>query len=253
MSNISRFQGTITTMNPIYTFLVAFTRPIARSNELSVFGDLPFTDHIARRKKQPERTFARRLQLAVKGKIVDVLGVKPGNYAIIDGDDATELGKDIDVIPLAYLDKAVDASGDDVEVAFGLGNEKYQRIAKRQEAHGFQSGCMTGPVFLLFERSTGDFLELYCNNASMIREASILFDSLPVTKSQAEAHGIEARAPQPVSLGSKYLNKGKYPRQVPVWSKSKAKFENLPSAEEFKASVLKFLKQAEFEADDHER
>lgn len=243
-------------MNPVslLTAVIAATaRPIARANELSVFGDLPLTDHLAIREKQPEQTYARRLQLAVKGKIVDVLGIKPGNYAIVESDGATDLGKELDVIPLAVLEKAVDTSGDEVEVAFGSNNERYQEIAKRQKEGGFGSGCMVGPVFLLFERSTGEFLELYCNNASMVREAKILFDSLPITKAQAEAHGVKPRPPVPVLLTSKYLDKGKYPRQVPVWKKSDAKFDNLPDGETFKQSVTAFVNQAKHEADDHER
>lgn len=232
--------------------VAAAVRPVAKNNGLTVFGDLPLPDHLSR-SKDDIKSYARRIQLAVKGKLVDVLGVKPGDYAIVESDSAESLGNSIDVIPIAYLDKAVDTSGSDVVIAFGKDNEEYQRIAADLRADGFDSGCMVGPCFLVYERTTADFYELFCNNASMLRETQVLFDSLPVTKSQAEAHGIEPKPPQPVNLGSKYLTKGKYPRQVPVFKKSDAVFETQPEQQALLDAIKNFIAQAEVEEDDHER
>lgn len=241
-------------MKDLISFVVASVAAIPRSNALSVFGDLGLPDHLARPKSDSEGGgFARRLQLAVKGKLVDILGVPPGHYAVVDGDNITQLGKEVDVIPIAVLDKAVDTSGDDIVIAFGAETDAYKAISKKKADRGFDSGCMTGPVFLLFERSTGQFYELYCNNASMVREASTIFDALPVNKEQAKRHGIKPRPPQPLCLTSKYLSKGKYPRQVPVFKKSDAQFDTLPTAEALQAAVTGFIKQAVVEADDHAR
>lgn len=241
-------------MLEILTFIAAIPRLVTRDNALVAFDDLPVNDHIARKKEEPqERTFARSLRLAVKGQLVDEDGVQPGAYAIKDSDDVEVLGKEVDVIPLTYIDKAVDRSGEDVEMAFGKGNAAYQDIAKRCDDGGFDSGCMYGPVFLVFERTTGEFLEIFCNNKSMQREAKVLFNALPVTKAQAEKHGIDAKPPTPVLLGSKYLKDAKYPRQVPVWKASKATFDNPPSTEATIAAINNFLKQAEVEEEEHDR
>lgn len=216
-------------MNPqtfALRFVSAFASFVARANELVAFGDLPFTDHLAERPKAEGKTYARQLRLAVKGKLVDVQGVKPGEWAVVDGDNVTVLGKEVDIIPICYLDKAVDNSGEDVIVAFGLQNEEYQRIAAELAESGFESGCMVGPCFLVYERTQDAFFEIFCNNRSLQNEAERgLFPALPITAAQAEAHGKKAKSPDRVLATSKYLDKGKYPRQVPVFKAGSAQYD----------------------------
>lgn len=238
-------------MRELLTICCAFI--VARANNaLATLDDLPFSDHsIAARNDPAPGGYARRLQLVSKGKLVDSGQVKPGHYAIVDGDDATDIGDKVDVIPLAVLDKALDTSGEDVVVAFGRENPVYQEIFEASKER--DSGCMVGPVFLVFERSTGQFFEYFANNKSAVSEAKKIYPFLPVSKAAAKAHGIEPQAPRPLNLSSKYIEKKKYSWFAPVAKASTATFDNPPSKEALLGAINNFLKQAEVEEESRER
>ena len=223
-------------------------------SDLTTFGgDIPFSQAaLTKPGANQERDYAARLQLVSKGKLVDSGKVRPGSFAVVDGENVTDLGPSVDCIPLACLDKALDVSGEEVSVAFGKDNPEYQRIA---EAAGQpDSGCMFGPVYLLFERTTGSFLELFFNNKSGRIVADRLGALLPISKAAAEAHGVEARAPQAANVSSKYIEKGRYAWFAPEITKAEGvSFDNPPSAEALTKAVVNFLKQGEYEAEGRDR
>jgi len=224
------------------------------SNDLTTFGgDIPFSQAaIAKPAASQDRDYAARLQLVSKGKMVDKGLARPGSFAVVDGENVTDLGNSVDCIPLACLDKALDVSGEEVSVAFGKDNPEYQRIAA--EALKPDSGCMFGPVYLLFERTTGSFLELFFNNKSGRVVADRLGALLPISKAAAEAHGVDARAPQAANVSSKYIEKGRYAWYAPEIAKAEGvSFDNPPSAEALTKAVVNFLKQGEFEAESRDR
>lgn len=246
-------------MNPstlTFRFIQAFAAVVARANELVAFGDLPFSEHAIAAQKNPEPTgYASRIQLFSKGKTDDAGNtvVEAGNFAIVDGDNYKILGKEIDVVPLAMLDKALDCSGDDVEVAFGRTTEAYQRIAGDSKVQ--DSGCMYGPVFLVFERTTGNFYEIFFNNASGRREAPKLLAYLPIGPAAAKANGVNPQPPRPVQIQSKFVNppKSRYSWFAPSVTDTTAVFDNPPSQESAINAVKNFLKQAEVEEEDRDR
>lgn len=233
-------------------FIAATATVIARANELVAFGDLPFSDHAIAAKQNPEpRGYAPRLQLVSKGGLVDSGTVPPGNFAIVDGDNVTVLGKSIDCIPLAVIDKALDCSGESVIVAFGRDNEVYKRIAETSTEA--DSGCMFGPCFLVFERSTAQFCELFFNSKSGRRSADKVYPFLPVSKASAKAHGLTAQPPRPLNLTSENVKKGRFSWFVANPAPSVAKFEKTPTTEAAIAAINTFLQQAVTEKDDHAR
>ena len=214
------------------------------SNALSVFEGLclPTTD-IAVPANEPGG-YAQRIQLASKGKLVDSGTVKPGNYAIIDGDSATDIGSEVDVIPIAVLDKALDTSCNPPEVYFGRGTPKYVDVSTR--ANTPDSGCMYGPVFLVVERKTGKFFEIFFNNKSGRSEAAKLYEFLPIGQAQAKACNVQPRAPQPASLTSKYVESKRnksWKWHVPVIKPSTATFAVIPTKEALIEKVTGFLDQ----------
>lgn len=236
--------------------VAGFATLVARANELVAFGDLPFSDHAIAAQKNPEPAgYASRIQLFSKGKTDDAgkTVVEAGNFAVVDGDSYKILGKEIDVVPLAVLDKALDCSGDEVTVAFGRDNEVYQRIAEDSKVQ--DSGCMYGPVFLVFERTTSNFYEIFLNNASGRREAPKLYPYLPIGASAAKAMGCKPQSPRPCQITSKFVNpaKSRYSWFAPQVGDSSAIFENPPSQEAAVAAVTNFLKQAEVEEEDRDR
>lgn len=241
-------------MNPVLTFIVAHAATaIAKANNaLTAFGDIPFSDHLVKAKENPEPTgYAKRIQLVSKGKLVDTGKCPPGQWAIVDGEEVTPLGKAVDIVPLAVLDKALDTSGDEVEVVFGRDSEQYQEIAERSTQQ--DSGCMHGPCFLVWERTQGEFFEIFFNNKSGRMEAPKLNDFLPISKAAAKANGLEARGPAPANLSAKYIEKPRYSWFAPQIKASQATFDKTPSAEAVIKSVTQFLEQANVEEEERDR
>lgn len=223
------------------------------SNQLSAFNAIPFSPATLanKPKRNLERGYASRLQLVATGTSGLAMDekCKVGNYALVDGDEAIDLGNDLTVVPLVRLDKAVDFSGDDVEVAFGVDNPRYVDIAGRSDRDGYDSGCMYGPVYLVFETGTGQFLELFLNSKSTRREDSSLIPFLPVSQEAAAQYDCEPRAPQMVSLSSKKLERGKNKWYVPVVKEGPPSVDiaDPPTPEEITTACLNFVKQTEAE------
>jgi len=233
-------------------FIQAFATAIARANDLVAFGDIPFSAHIVAAKEAPEPTgYAKRIQLVSKGKLVDTGKCLPGSLAIVDGESVVSLGKEIDFVPLAVLDKALDCSGGTVSVEFGRSNPKYQEIANRSLTAN--SGCMFGPCFLVWERTHGQFFEIFLNNKSARMEAAKLYPHLPISAAAAKANGIEAQAPKRTKMATKYVTKGKNSWFVPVVTESTAKFDKVPTNEQLITAVTSFLKQGELVKDEQAR
>ena len=110
-------------------------------------------------------SFLQRIQLYTKGKAIDTGAIQPGHYGIPTGDDAIEdLGSEIDIIPLSWRAKAIDMSDRDaVLVSYDPATDEYKRI-KNDSDNTKDSHCMYGPAFLVFERSSGKFFELFFGN-----------------------------------------------------------------------------------------
>lgn len=193
--------------------------------------------------------FIGRLQLYTKGSAVNRKLVGPGNYGIPEGkDDVIDLGDEIDIIPLARRPKAIDMSDTDSVIAvYDVKSAEFQRI-QAQSAEK-ESHCMYGPSFLVYERSTGRFLEYFCGTKSARSEAKKLFPYLPLTQAMIDSMaergedvtGLAPHGPLPVTLKSKLVEKGTYSWHVPVVVKCSSNFTKLPKPEVIVAEIGKFL------------
>lgn len=226
------------------------------ANNLVAFSGIPFSQAaLAKPKANPDRGYASRLQLCSKGKLIDEGKVRPGSFAIIDGDNVVDLGKEITCIPLVVLDKALDVSGDEVVVAFGKDNPEYQRIAEASKTA--DSGCMFGPVFLVFETSTCQFLELFLNNKSGRNEADRIAAYLPISEEAAKEYGVPARAPSAVTVNSKLCKSknGKWTWFAPECGPGpdNLNVETPPTNESIAKACGDFVKQSIVEAEDRDR
>lgn len=191
--------------------------------------------------------FLRRVQLVTKGKLVDQQIVAPGNYAIPDDDTAEDLGDHIDVLVLAVRHKAMDTNVSPPVVSYDAGSELFKEIVTK--AGTKDSGCMFGPSFLVFERKTAQFLELFLGNESGRQEAKKLVTFLPVSEEVAKATGLTAQGPQVCTLRSRFIKKPRYSWHVPVANKCSTPIENLPPLEEIVAEINKFLNPKTQEAE----
>lgn len=90
-------------------------------------------------------------------------------YRYESGDIKKELGKTVDVVPIAVRFTAVltdDGEGNLVSVHTQTPSkdEMFQRIKQISDSQGFGSGAMYGPEFLLWIPSIGKFAAFFCNN-----------------------------------------------------------------------------------------
>jgi hypothetical protein len=193
--------------------------------------------------------FLGRLQLYTKGKAVNRGLVRPGHYGIPEGDEEViDLGDCIDIIPLARRPKAIDMSDTEAVICvYDVKSAEFQRI-QAQSAEK-ESHCMYGPSFLVYERSTGRFLEFFCGSKSARSEAKKIFPYLPLTEAAIKAMaekgddvtGLVPHGPLPVTLKSKLVEKGSYSWHVPVAVKCSTPFTKLPKPEVIVKEITRFL------------
>lgn len=191
--------------------------------------------------------FTQRIQLYTKGRMIDKGVIGSGRYGVPGGEDEVfDLGDEVDVIPFSWRPKALDTSDRDAIIeVYDTGSEEFQRI---QTAAGEKdSGCMYGPTFLVFERSTGKFYELFCGNASgRISSRSImpycpLSDAAATTQTEQTGKLVESHGPEMCTLGVKYTQKKTYGWHVIVVHRCSTPFDNLPPNEVILEEVNKFL------------
>lgn len=181
----------------------------------------------------------KRLQLVTKGRYVDLQLITPGHYGVPKGEDEiTDLGDVIDVLPLAVRDKALDTTESPPIAVYDPESDVFQDIEKR--AGEKDSGCMFGPSFLLFERNSGAFYEFFCGNASARKVSGHFVPFLPVSEEAAEEFNCEAQGPQPMTMASKLVQRGKWTWHVPEVSKCSTPFNNLPAIERVVEEINKF-------------
>ena len=128
-----------------------------------------------------------RLQLFTKGKAINKKLVGPGNYGVPESDEEViDLGDTIDIIPLARRPKAIDMTDSEaIIVNYDPEAKEFKRIAAQSLEK--ESHCMYGPSFLVYERSTGRFLEFFCGNKSSRSEAKKVYPYLPLSQADIDA------------------------------------------------------------------
>jgi hypothetical protein len=190
-----------------------------------------------------------RMQLYTKSK-ANLKGLIPqGHYGIPESDEEIiDLGESVDVLPLARRPKAIDMT--DMEalvISYDMETEEFKRIAaKSVEA---DSHCQYGPSFLVYERSTGRFLEFFCGNKSSRIESKKLFPFLPLTQPGIDAlaaagndvSNLKPHGPVPVTLKTKVAENRKGTWHVPVVVMCSTPFTRLPSDEAIRREIAKFL------------
>lgn len=188
-----------------------------------------------------------RLQLYTKGKAIDKGLIRPGHFGIPEsGEEIIDLGDSIDVLVLARRPKAIDMSDKEaIIVSHDIASEEFKRIAAKSLEK--ESNCMYGPSFLVFERSSGRFLELFCGTKTTRAEAKKVYPFLPLTEADIKSRGlqnVEPHGPLPMTLRSRLVEKGSYSWHAPVIQKCSAPFTNVPQPAIVCAEIEKFVNVA---------
>lgn len=188
-----------------------------------------------------ENSFLPRIQLMtfVTGHVKDG-NIEAGHYGVPRGEgDVQDLGTEIDLLPLAVRNKALDTTLDPPLAVYDAQTEEYQRIKALSGEK--DSGCMFGPSFLVLERNTGELFELFLGNKSGRQEAGKMAPYLPVSEDQAKAFGVEVKEPTPFTLRNKVVSRPRQSWHVPVVGKCSTPFNSLPDLERISAEVGRFV------------
>jgi len=197
--------------------------PAATSEDMQAFGEVAKGSN-----------FLPRIQLITKGKYVDTGKIAPGHWGCPQqgGEDIEDLGEKIDVIPFAFRPKAMDVSDREAIVtSYDVNDPEFKRIVAAPK----NTGCIWGPTFLVYERNTQKFYELFFSNASGRSEASKMRPFLP----SEENEGI----PSAASMAIRYKKTPDYGWHVPVITKCTLTFDSIPPGEEILKAIEQFKSQ----------
>lgn len=185
-----------------------------------------------------------RIQLYGTNREVKAGLVGTGCFGIPESkEEVTDLGKSIDVYVLARRPKAIDYGDREAIIeTFDPTSAEFQRIA--EESKEKDSSCMYGPSLLLFERSTGRFVEFFCASKSARSSAKNLYAYLPLTAADIKARGLkgeEPRGPIAATLKSRLIVKPDFSWFVFDVSKCSTPFTNLPDIAEVSRQMTDFV------------
>lgn len=194
-------------------------------------------------------SFLRRIQLygggsstAVQKKLIAV-----GNFGIpLSKDEIHNLGDSIDLLVIWRKAKAIDMSdNENIIVENDVNSAEFKRIVDAAD-NIKDSGCAYGPSYLVFERSTADFYEFFAGNASGRVESSKINTYMPVTADMIKAgltKETEPRFSKPMTLKSKFTEKGRFSWYSPKAEDCLTPFAKLPTEKEINEQLTRFLKK----------
>jgi hypothetical protein len=202
--------------------------------------------------------FLGRLQLYTRGNAIDEGLIPPGHYGIPESDKKIiDLGSYVDILPLAQRLKAIDWSDKEAIVTnYDCTSDVFKDIAARSEER--DSGCNYGVSFLIFERSTGRFLEFFCGSKSTRPIAGDIAVFCPLTQADidrkeaggADVSNMEPHFAEPCTLKVRLArNKRNQTWHVPEPGPCSVPFTNLPDGNSIVSEMQKFLNPAPAEVE----
>lgn len=189
--------------------------------------------------------FTQSIRFSSKGKSFQggKKYIAPGHYYVQDGDDAQDLGTEIDVLPLAKRRKALDFTNrDKIVVTHDAQSPEYVRIAGA--VRDKSQTCAEGPSFLVYLRTDGRPYELFCATAGLQAASREISGFLPRTPADCTARGLdasEARGPMACTLGGKFKQTRYGTQHDPTVAPCSTPFASLPETAEMLAEMKKFV------------
>lgn len=146
-----------------------------------------------------QNTYSSRLQLfSFNSGAVKEEKIKAGRFAIVNGQELTDIGDEIVLMPVAIRAKAMDLSGDRPVIAYDLAGSLFKDIQLRSKEK--DSNCMCGVEFLVYLPNQDVFTTFYLSNATLLREAGnmkaniglpVKIKSKLIKKDKLSWHGIQ--------------------------------------------------------------
>ena len=114
-----------------------------------------------------------RLQLMSSNSKPCKDGTFPVNhYALVQGQQFTDLSKSVDILVLDWRPKAIDMSGDEIITVYDTADSEFKRIQAKADVK--DSRFMFGPEYLVYVPSAKQFALFFMGSASSRREAPAL-------------------------------------------------------------------------------
>ena len=155
------------------------------------------------------------------------------HWGFVVGQNITDLTGEVDVFPVAWRPKAMRIKGKEVVSVFNPKDPEFLKISETVKAKTPNSGCMTGPEYLVWIPAIKRFASYFMNNTSAKMVADDVKRAL-----------LEQR---PVTLGSRFVQGAQNSWQAPTVNNCSTPFapEDAPSAEALLAEVNKFANPPE--------
>ena len=164
-----------------------------------------------------------RIQLMTSSSDKCKRGEFPINhYALISGQNYTDLSKEADVMVLSWHAKAMDMSGDEILVSFDPATELFKDIQHKAD-HTKDSGCMYGPEYLVYVPSLTKYASFFMGSKSARRESN----------------NMHAQLELPATLKSQLVEWKTYSWQAPIVTSCSTKFD-IPARESLIAAIKSF-------------
>lgn len=142
------------------------------------------------------------------------------NYAFFVGDSPIDVGKEVDILVIAWRPKAIEM-GEAVITVYDHTNPEFARISAKSGEK--DSGCMFGPEFLVYVPSQKKFATFFCGSKS----------------SRKEAPAIKGLMQSAATLKSKKIETPKYTWFAPFAVPCSTPFD-IPAMEDILVEVEKF-------------
>ncbi len=181
-------------------------------------------------------TFLQRMQLYSKGKSgASGTIIEGGHFGIPkSSDDILDLGTSVDMLVIARKAKAIDMSDiDNIIVSNSPSDNEFKRIVDAAD-NTRDSGCAYGPTYLVYERSTSSFYELFMGNKSGRYASGKINEFLPSVVDGTPSFPT-------MTLASDYITKGKWNWFAPKPSACLTAID-LPDTEALKNEIERFMK-----------
>jgi hypothetical protein len=143
---------------------------------------------------------------------------------------------------------------DAVIVNYEPESDEFQQIALQSLEQ--KSHCMYGPSFLVYERSTGHFLEFFCGTKSTRGQAKNIYPFLPLTAADIarqkmfgnDIAKLEPHDALPLTLKSQLVKKATYSWRVLVVAKCTRPFTNMPTMDRIATEIRAFIHVKDYAA-----
>jgi len=194
--------------------------------------------------------FLGYIKLCSSDKYVKRNKIPNGHFGIPKSKEEIEgLGESIDILPLARRPKALDLSDlSAIVTSYDETSPEFQAIKAKSTKK--DSGCQWGVSFLVVERSTGRFLEMFFGTASGRPEAANIFPYLPISQADIDRRAaagvnvdsLEPHFAQPVTIKSKFAeDKQGHAWYKPEVIKCSTPFNKIPPTKAIVQEIGRFL------------